>query len=94
MMVQQLKRRPLTRYLKHLKRSQNHCAHSRKLLHRITHLRDGKIVNKNEISRLDMMLDEKSSKEEQKTWAALSRFCGDLHCKTKRVFFDIIGFKQ
>ncbi|HGX2041955.1 TPA: flagella biosynthesis regulatory protein FliZ, partial [Escherichia coli] len=30
----------------------------------------------------------------QKSWAALCRFCGDLHCKTQSDFFDIIGFKQ
>ena len=58
MMVQHLKRRPLSRYLKDFKHSQTHCAHCRKLLDRITLVRDGKIVNKIEISRLDMLLDE------------------------------------
>lgn len=51
MMVQHLKRRPLSRYLKDFKHSQTHCAHCRKLLDRITLVRDGKIVNKIEISR-------------------------------------------
>lgn len=46
MMVQHLKRRPLSRYLKDFKHSQTHCAHCRKLLDRITLVRDGKIVNK------------------------------------------------
>ena len=32
MMVQHLKRRPLSRYLKDFKHSQTHCAHCRKLL--------------------------------------------------------------
>ena len=36
MMVQHLKRRPLSRYLKDFKHSQTHCAHCRKLLDRIT----------------------------------------------------------
>ena len=45
-MVQHLKRRPLSRYLKDFKHSQTHCAHCRKLLDRITLVRDGKIVNK------------------------------------------------
>ena len=34
MMVQHLKRRPLSRYLKDFKHSQTHCAHCRKLLDR------------------------------------------------------------
>lgn len=42
MMVQHLKRRPLSRYLKDFKHSQTHCAHCRKLLDRITLVRDGK----------------------------------------------------
>lgn len=94
MMVQHLKRRPLSRYLKDFKHSQTHCAHCRKLLDRITLVRDGKIVNKIEISRLDALLDENGWQTEQKSWAALCRFCGDLHCKTQNDFFDIIGFKQ
>ena len=94
MMVQHLKRRPLSRYLKDFKHSQTHCAHCRKLLDRITLVRDGKIVNKIEISRLDTLLDENGWQVEQQSWAALCRFCGDLHCKTQSDFFDIIGFKQ
>lgn len=94
MMVQHLKRRPLSRYLKDFKHSQTHCAHCRKLLDRITLVRDGKIVNKIEITRLDTLLDENGWQVEQQSWAALCRFCGDLHCKTQSDFFDIIGFKQ
>lgn len=93
MMVQHLKRRPLGRYLKDFKHSQTHCAHCRKLLDRITLVRDGKLVNKIEISRLDILLDENSWQVEQKSWVALCRFCGDLHCKSQSDFFDIIGFK-
>ena len=89
-MVQHLKRRPLSRYLKDFKHSQTHCAHCRKLLDRITLVRDGKIVNKIEISRLDTLLDENGWQVEQQSWAALCRFCGDLHCKTQSDFFDII----
>ncbi len=74
--------------------SQTHCAHCRKLLDRITLVRDGKIVNKIEITRLDTLLDENGWQVEQQSWAALCRFCGDLHCKTQSDFFDIIGFKQ
>lgn len=62
MMVQHLKRRPLSRYLKDFKHSQTHCAHCRKLLDRITLVRDGKIVNKIEISRTDTLLDERAGK--------------------------------
>ncbi|MFP1527437.1 flagella biosynthesis regulatory protein FliZ [Escherichia coli] len=94
MMVQHLKRRPLSRYLKDFKHSQTHCAHCRKLLDRITLVRDGKMMNKIEISRLDTLLDENGWQTEHKSWAALCRFCGDLHCKTQSDFFDIIGFKQ
>ena len=67
MMVQHLKRRPLSRYLKDFKHSQTHCAHCRKLLDRITLVRDGKIVNKIEISRLDTLLDENGWQTEQKS---------------------------
>ena len=57
-MAQHQKRRPLSRYLKDFKHSQTHCAYCRKLLDRITLVRDGKIVNKIAISRLDTLLDE------------------------------------
>ncbi|MGE1537226.1 flagella biosynthesis regulatory protein FliZ [Escherichia coli] len=43
---------------------------------------------------LQQLLDENGWQVEQKSWAALCRFCGDLHCKTQSDFFDIIGFKQ
>ncbi|MTH48766.1 flagella biosynthesis regulatory protein FliZ [Intestinirhabdus alba] len=94
MLVQQSKKRPLSRYLKDFKHSHTHCAHCRKLLDRITLVRQGKIVNKLEIARLDMLLDEAAWRVEQKEWAALCRFCGDLHCKQQSDYFDIIGFKQ
>ena len=67
MMVQHLKRRPLSRYLKDFKHSQTHCAHCRKLLDRITLVRDGKIVNKIEICRLDTLLDENGGVVAQQT---------------------------
>lgn len=94
MTVQQVKRRPLSRYLKDFKHSQTHCAHCHKLLDRITLVRRGEIVNKIAISRLDILLDEAAWQEEQQEWVALCRFCGDLHCKEQSDFFDIIGFKQ
>lgn len=62
MMVQHLKRRPLSRYLKDFKHSQTHCAHCRKLLDRITLVRDGKIVNKIEISRPTRCLMKRAGK--------------------------------
>lgn len=94
MTVLQVKRRPLSRYLKDFKHSQTHCAHCHKLLDRITLVRRGEIVNKIAISRLDILLDEAAWQQEQKEWVALCRFCGDLHCKEQSDFFDIIGFKQ
>ena len=66
MMVQHLKRRPLSRYLKDFKHSQTHCAYSRKLLDRITLVRDGKIVNKIAISSIDTLQDENGWYEDQK----------------------------
>ncbi|MGU0044056.1 flagella biosynthesis regulatory protein FliZ [Escherichia coli] len=93
MMVQHLKRRPLSRYLKDFKHSQTHCAHCRKLLDRITLVRDGKIVNKSRFPAWTRCL-MKGLANGTKSWAALCRFCGDLHCKTQSDFFDIIGFKQ
>lgn len=94
MTVQQAKRRPLSRYLKDFKHSQTHCAHCHKLLDRITLVRQGEIVNKIAISRLDMLIDDETWQVEQQKWVALCRFCGDLHCKTQSDYFDIIGFKQ
>lgn len=94
MTVQQVKRRPLSRYLKDFKHSQTHCAHCHKMLDRITLVRSGEIVNKIAISRLDTLMDEADWLQERREWVALCRFCGDLHCKEQSDFFDILGFKQ
>ncbi len=93
MMVQHLKRRPLSRYLKDFKHSQTHCAHCRKLLDRITLVRDGKIVNKIEISRLDMLFDENGWQVEQKSWAAwgCGRFPGLLYHSSPHCWRYILG---
>lgn len=88
------KRRPLSRYLKDFKHTQTHCAHCNKLLDRITLVHRGTIVNKLAIAQLDTPMDEASWLIEQQEWAALCRFCGDLHCKEQSDYFDIIGFKQ
>lgn len=93
-MMMQVKRRPLSRYLKDFKHSQTHCAHCHKLLDRITLVRQGEIVNKIAISRLDIPMDETAWQQERSAWSALCRFCGDLHCKEQRAFFNIIDFKQ
>jgi FliZ protein len=93
-MMMQVKRRPLSRYLKDFKHSQTHCAHCHKLLDRITLVRQGQIVNKIAISRLDTPMDETAWQQERSAWSALCRFCGDLHCKEQRAFFNIIDFKQ
>lgn len=92
--MQQLKRRPLSRYLKDFKHSQTHCTHCHKALDRVTLVRLGEIVNKLAIARLDMLVDEETWLQQRGEWAALCRFCGDLHCKEQSDFFDIIGFKQ
>ncbi|MGL5698631.1 MAG: flagella biosynthesis regulatory protein FliZ, partial [Kluyvera sp.] len=76
------------------KHSETHCAHCHKLLDRITLVRQGEIVNKIAISRLDMLMDEADWQQERSAWSALCRFCGDLHCKEQSAFFNIIGFKQ
>ena len=94
MTVQHVKRRPLSRYLKDFKHSQTHCAHCHKLLDRITLVRQGEIVNKIAISRLDTLMYEADWLQERREWVALCRFCGDLHCKEQSDFFDILGFKQ
>ncbi len=90
MMVQHLKRRPLSRHLKDFKHSQTHCAHCRQLLDRITLVRDGKIVNKIEISRLDMLLDEHGWQKEQNH----GRHCADsavIYIAKRRVIFSILS---
>lgn len=92
--MQALKRRPLSRYLKDFKHSQTQCTHCHKQLDRVTLVRQGTIVNKLAIARLDMLVDEETWLQQRGEWAALCRFCGDLHCKEQSDFFDIIGFKQ
>lgn len=94
MTVQQVKRRPLSRYLKDFKHSQTQCAYCHKPLDRITLVRTGEIVNKIAIARLDTLMDDAAWQRERSQWSALCRFCGDLHCKEQSDFFDIIGFKQ
>ncbi|WP_438436839.1 flagella biosynthesis regulatory protein FliZ [Kluyvera sichuanensis] len=94
MIMMQVKRRPLSRYLKDFKHSETHCAHCHKLLDRITLVRQGVIVNKIAISRLDTLMDDSAWQQERSAWSALCRFCGDLHCKEQSAFFNIIGFKQ
>ncbi|KEN05298.1 putative protein FliZ [Escherichia coli 7-233-03_S3_C3] len=91
MMVQHLKRRPLSRYLKDFKHSQTHCAHCRKLLDRITLVRDGKIVNKIEISRLDALLDENGWQTEQKSWADHCADFAVIYIAKRRVIFSILS---
>ena len=88
------KKRPLSRYLKDFKHTQSRCAHCGKALDRITLVRDGIIINKIAISRLDTPMNEAQWQAERPRWTALCRFCGDLHCKTRGGVFDIIGFKR
>ncbi|MCA1924116.1 MAG: flagellar regulatory protein FliZ, partial [Buttiauxella noackiae] len=57
MTVQQLKKRPLSRYLKDFKHTQTHCAQCAKLLDRITLTRKGEIVSKTAIAQLDTLID-------------------------------------
>ncbi|RPH21582.1 flagella biosynthesis regulatory protein FliZ [Buttiauxella warmboldiae] len=94
MTVQQLKKRPLNRFLKDFKHTQTHCGRCAKLLDRITLTRRGEIVSKTAIARLDTLMDEHSWQVERHAWAALCRFCGDLYCKEQQHYFDIIGFKE
>ena len=94
MTVQQLKKRPLSRYLKDFKHTQTHCAQCAKLLDRITLTRGGEIVSKTAIAQLDTLIDENGWQAERQSWAALCRFCGDLYCKEQQHYFDIIGFKE
>ncbi|MFP2514667.1 flagella biosynthesis regulatory protein FliZ [Buttiauxella agrestis] len=94
MTVQQLKKRPLSRFLKDFKHTQTHCAQCAKLLDRITLTHRGEIVSKTAIAQLDTLIDENGWQVERQSWAALCRFCGDLYCKEQQHYFDIIGFKE
>lgn len=90
MMVQHLKRRPLSRYLKDFKHSQTHCAHCRKLLDRITLVRDGKIVNKIEISAWTCCLMKMAGKWNKNH----GRHCADsavIYIAKRRVIFSILS---
>ena len=93
MTQQPVKRRPLSRYLKDFKHSATHCAHCGKVLDRVTLTRAGVIVNKISLAQLDTQIDDAGWQAEQPLWAALCRFCGDLHSKEQNNYFDIIGFK-
>lgn len=92
--MQYQKRRPLSRYLKDFKHTQTHCAHCRKELDRITLARDGEIVSKIAVARLNAAMSDAEWQIERPHWRALCRFCGDLYCKTRSGYFDIIGFRQ
>ena len=66
--MMQVKRRPLSRYLKDFKHSETHCAQCHKLLDRITLVRQGVIVNKIAISRLDTLMDDNAWQQERSAW--------------------------
>lgn len=93
-MPQQQKKRPLSRYVKEFKHRATHCEHCRKALDRITLTRNGEVVNKATLAQLNTLTDDTAWQEEQPHWAALCRFCSDLHSSEQNNFFNIIGFKQ
>lgn len=94
MTLQQVKRQPLSRYLKDFKHVSTHCARCSKVLDRVTLTREGVIVNKASIAGLDTLIDDTGWQVEQPLWTALCRFCSELHSKEQNNYFDIIGFKQ
>ncbi len=54
----QLKKRPLSRYLKDYKHSQTHCSQCEKVLDRMALVFRGKIINKEAIARMDQPIDD------------------------------------
>ena len=58
MSVSNVKKRPLSRYIKDFKHSQTYCAHCHKTLDRISLVFDDKILNKDAIAEMTELVDE------------------------------------
>jgi FliZ protein len=90
----QLKKRPLSRYLKDYKHSQTHCSQCEKVLDRMALVFRGKIINKEAIARMDQPIDDLVWQNVQCELTALCRFCSEISCNSHPSYFDIMAFKQ
>ncbi len=90
----QLKKRPLSRYLKDYKHSQTHCSHCQKQLDRMVLVFRGQIINKETIAGMDQPIDDPLWLKLQEELTALCRFCSEIYCNNSLGYFDIMPFKQ
>ncbi len=86
--------RPLSRYLKDYKHTQNNCSHCHKVLDRMALVLRGQITNKETIARMDQLISEQVWNKLQEELIALCRFCSDIYCNTHPTYFNILAFKQ
>lgn len=94
MSVSNVKKRPLSRYIKDFKHSQTYCAHCHKTLDRISLVFDDKILNKDAIAEMTELVGEQQWNELQGKFTALCRFCSEIFCNSNTDYFDIMSFKQ
>lgn len=94
MSVTTQKKRPLSRYIKDYKHSQTHCLHCHKTLDRISLVFNGQVINKEAISEMTELVDDKTWNELQGKFVALCRFCSEIYCNSQTDYFDIMSFKQ
>ena len=94
MSVSNVKKRPLSRYIKDFKHSQTHCAHCNKTLDRISLVFNDKILNKDAIAEMTDLVDEATWVNLHDKFTALCRFCSEIYCNSDTDYFDIIAFKQ
>ncbi|WP_342229823.1 flagella biosynthesis regulatory protein FliZ [Yersinia enterocolitica] len=90
----QLKKRPLSRYLKDYKHGQTHCSHCHKQLDRMALVFRGQIINKEAIAGMDQPIDDQVWSKLQHELTALCRFCSEIYCNSTQGYFDIMAFKQ
>lgn len=89
-----VKFRPLSRYLKDYKHSQDRCSHCNKVLDRMALVFRGRIINKEAMMRMDQLIDDLRWQKLQPELTPLCRFCSDILCNTQASYFDIMSFKQ
>lgn len=70
----QLKKRPLSRYLKDYKHGQTHCSHCHKQLDRMALVFRGQIINKEAIAGMDQPIDDQVWSKLQHELTALCLF--------------------
>ncbi|MCE1782351.1 flagella biosynthesis regulatory protein FliZ, partial [Enterobacter hormaechei] len=55
---------------------------------------NGQVINKEAISEMTELVDDKTWNELQGKFVALCRFCSEIYCNSQTDYFDIMSFKQ